>query len=195
MIEPIPHTPSFQLTGKRALVAGASSGIGLGCAVALCEVGASVTILARSTDKLQQLQQRMQAEGWSVNICTLDVTDLEAVQTMIVASAPFDILVNRDCTVPFIRISDLTKSINLFKNKRPDAVYGVYRQHFNPYFNMMETSSSGFLKLSKKLKNRPKSRQEAPVVYQLNGLFVFDVKKFLKELKLFVLMPRKLLWL
>jgi|TARA_B110000261_G_scaffold163227_1_gene208766 NAD(P)-dependent dehydrogenase (short-subunit alcohol dehydrogenase family) len=94
MIEPIPHTPSFQLTGKRALVAGASSGIGLGCAVALCEVGASVTILARSTDKLQQLQQRMQAEGWSVNICTLDVTDLEAVQTMIVASAPFDILVN-----------------------------------------------------------------------------------------------------
>lgn len=92
----------------------------------------------------------------------------------------FDILVNRDCTVPFIRISDLTKSINLFKNKRPDAVYGVYRQHFNPYFNIMEKSSSGFLKLSKKLKNRPESRQEAPVVYQLNGLFVFDVKKFLK---------------
>ena len=92
----------------------------------------------------------------------------------------FDVLVNRDCTVPFIRISDLTKSINLFKKKKPDAVYGVYRQHFNPYFNMMETSSSGFLKLSKKLKNRPKSRQEAPVVYQLNGLFVFDVKKFLK---------------
>ena len=92
----------------------------------------------------------------------------------------FDVLVNRDCTVPFIRISDLSKSLNLFKKKKPDAVYGVYRQHFNPYFNMMEKTSSGFLKLSKKLKNRPKSRQEAPVVYQLNGLFVFDVKIFLK---------------
>lgn len=92
----------------------------------------------------------------------------------------FDILVNRDCTVPFIRISDLSKSINLFKKKKPDAVYGVYKQHFNPYFNIMEKTPSGLLRLSKKLKNRPKSRQEAPVVYQLNGLFVFDVKKFLK---------------
>ncbi len=92
----------------------------------------------------------------------------------------FDILVNRDCTVPFIRISDMKKAINLMKNKKPHAVYGVYRQHFNPYFNMMEKDSNGFLKLCKKLKNRPKSRQEAPVVYQLNGLFVFDVDTFLK---------------
>ena len=49
----------------------------------------------------------------------------------------FDILVNRDCTVPFIRINDMKKSIKLFKNKKPDAVYAVYKQHFNPYFNMM----------------------------------------------------------
>ncbi len=92
----------------------------------------------------------------------------------------FDILVNRDCTVPFIRISDMKKAIYLMKNKKPNAVYGVYRQHFNPYFNMMEKDFSGFLKLCKKLKNRPKSRQEAPIVYQLNGLFVYDVAKFLK---------------
>jgi CMP-N,N'-diacetyllegionaminic acid synthase len=92
----------------------------------------------------------------------------------------FDILVNRDCTVPFIRINDMKKSIKLFKNKKPDAVYAVYKQHFNPYFNMMEKNPSGFLKLCKKLKSRPRSRQEAPKVYQLNGLFIFNVKKFLK---------------
>ena len=92
----------------------------------------------------------------------------------------FDILVNRDCTVPFIRISDMKKAINMMINRKPHAVYGVYRQHFNPYFNMMEKDSNGFLKLSKKLKDRPKSRQEAPILYQLNGLFVFDVVKFLK---------------
>ena len=71
-------------------------------------------------------------------------------------------------------------TIKLFKNKKPYAVYGVYKQHFNPYFNIMEKNSEGFLKLSKRLKIRPKSRQEAPVVYQLNGLFVYDVEKFLK---------------
>ena len=92
----------------------------------------------------------------------------------------FDTLINRDCTVPFIRNSDMKKAINLFKKKKPHAVYGVYEQHFNPYFNIMEKNSSGFLKLCKKLKNRPKSRQESPTVYQLNGLFVFDVTTFLK---------------
>ena len=93
----------------------------------------------------------------------------------------FDILVNRDCTVPFIRINDMKNAINLLKNKKCNAVYGVYRQHFNPYFNMMEKDFNGFLKLSKKLKERPKSRQEAPIVYQLNGLFVYDVNQFLKH--------------
>jgi CMP-N,N'-diacetyllegionaminic acid synthase len=92
----------------------------------------------------------------------------------------FDIFVNRDCTVPFIRNSDVKASINLLKREKCDAVYGVYKQHFNPYFNMMETNSNGFLKLSKKMKERPKSRQESPTVYQLNGLFVYDVKKLLK---------------
>ena len=92
----------------------------------------------------------------------------------------FNTLVNRDCTVPFIRDLDIKKAINLFKKKKPYAVYGVYQQHFNPYFNIMEKNSHGFLQLCKKLKNRPKSRQESPTVYQLNGLFIFNVEKFLK---------------
>ena len=92
----------------------------------------------------------------------------------------FDVLVNRDCTVPFIRNTDLKGAITLLNRKKCDAVYGVYKQHFNPYFNMMEINSNGFLKLSKKMKERPKSRQESPIVYQLNGLFVYDVEKLLK---------------
>ena len=92
----------------------------------------------------------------------------------------FDILVNRDCTVPFIRNEDVANSIKLLKNKKCNAVFGVYRQHFNPYFNIMEETHNGFLQLSKKLKNRPTSRQKSPKVYQLNGLFVYNVDKFLK---------------
>jgi len=92
----------------------------------------------------------------------------------------FDILVNRDCTVPFMRNIDVKGAITLLNRKKCDAVYGVYKQHFNPYFNMMEINSNGFLKLSKKMKERPKSRQDSPVVYQLNGLFVYDVEKLLK---------------
>jgi len=92
----------------------------------------------------------------------------------------FEILVNRDCTVPFIRNRDIAGAIKLLKRKKCDSVIGVYRQHLNPYFNMMEINSKGFLEMSKRIGERPKSRQAAPTVYQVNGLFVYDVKKFLK---------------
>jgi len=100
----------------------------------------------------------------------------------------FDILVNRDCTVPFIRNSDVMHSIRLLRRKKCDAVFGVYRQHHNPYFNMMEQDSKGYLRFSKSVGQKIKSRQEAPVVYQLNGLFTIYVDKLLKYGKFY--MPR-----
>lgn len=48
----LPQTPSFRLDEKRAVVTGGSRGIGLGCAVALAEQGANVTIVARSKDQV-----------------------------------------------------------------------------------------------------------------------------------------------
>ena len=58
---------------------------------------------------------------------------------------------------------------------------GVYNQHLNPYYNILEKDSKGFLKVCKKPKKILRSRQEAPTVYQGNGLFVYDVKKFLQS--------------
>lgn len=92
----------------------------------------------------------------------------------------FEIFVNRDCTVPLIRNSDIKKSIKLLQKKKCDAVYGVYIQHFNPYFNMMEIDKNGFLEFSKKMKVKPTRRQDAPKVYQLNGFFTYNTKQFMK---------------
>ena len=102
----------------------------------------------------------------------------------------FDTLVLRDCTVPFIRITDIVKAIRLLKKTNVDLVCGVYKQHLNPYFNMMEIDKNGFLKLSKKIKTVIKTRQNAPIVYQLNGLLVINVKQFLKYKKIY--MPKKI---
>lgn len=97
----------------------------------------------------------------------------------------FDTLVLLDCTVPFLRVKDIESSIKLLKKKKCDVVCGVYEQHLNPYFNITESNSNGYLKLVKNLKKKPQSRQKAPKVYQMTGLYTFDVKKFLKNKKTF----------
>jgi len=93
----------------------------------------------------------------------------------------FEILVNRDCTVPFIRNRDIAGAIKLLKRKKCDSVIGTYKPNLNPYFNMMELNPTGFLQISKMKGKRPTRRQAAPTVYQVNGLFVYDTQKFLKS--------------
>ena len=91
---PLPRTPSFRLDGKRALVAGASSGIGLACAVALAEAGASVTLAARRVDKLEELKDQIASKGWMADTLQLDVSDIVATAAAIEGAEPFDICLN-----------------------------------------------------------------------------------------------------
>ncbi|ATF17393.1 SDR family NAD(P)-dependent oxidoreductase [Phaeobacter gallaeciensis] len=94
----LPRTPSFRLDGKRALVTGASSGIGRACAVALGEAGAHVTIAARRIEPLEALVTEMQAADMQAEAMVLDVADITATQTSIdecvTQNGAFDILVN-----------------------------------------------------------------------------------------------------
>lgn len=88
----LPKTPSLSLKGKRALVTGASSGIGQACAVALAEAGASVVCAARGADRLNETVDAMKAEGWDAQALILDQSDLAALNAAIVD--PFDIVIN-----------------------------------------------------------------------------------------------------
>lgn len=90
----LPRTPSFRLDGRRAVVAGASSGIGLGAAVALAEQGAEVLLVARTTAALEAVTREMQAAGFAAQSLALDITDLDASAAAIAEHGPFDILVN-----------------------------------------------------------------------------------------------------
>ena len=90
----LPTTPSFRLDNKTALITGASSGIGLGCAVALAEAGAHVVVSARSIDKLNSVVDTIKAKGLSAEAMVMDVADTNLVQEIIDSKGPFDILVN-----------------------------------------------------------------------------------------------------
>lgn len=88
----LPRTPSFRLDGKRALVTGASSGIGLGCAAALAEAGADVTCAARGRARLDEAVDSLTTQGWAARAFELDQADLTSLQP--VFEQPFDIVVN-----------------------------------------------------------------------------------------------------
>ena len=90
----LPRTPSFRLDGRRALVAGASSGIGAAAAVALAEQGAEVWLAARRAPELQALGAEMRAEGFNAHALPLDITEVAATEAALAALPAFDILVN-----------------------------------------------------------------------------------------------------
>lgn len=90
----LPTPPSFKLQGKRALVTGASSGIGLACATALADAGAFVTLAARGAERLAEVQQAFAAKGWQADIMTLDIADIQAMTDGLKDRDCYDILVN-----------------------------------------------------------------------------------------------------
>lgn len=90
----LPRTPSFRLDGRRALVTGASSGIGLGAAAALAEAGAQVTLVARKLPELEAVRDAIRAAGGMAEALALDITDLHTTAQAIGDHGPFDVLVN-----------------------------------------------------------------------------------------------------
>ena len=77
------------LKGKRALVTGASSGLGLHFAGVLSRAGADVTLAARRLDKVQAAAAALD----NADAIVLDVTDAGSV-AKVFAAAPYDIVVN-----------------------------------------------------------------------------------------------------
>lgn len=72
-------TDSKPLSGRLALVTGASRGIGAATAEALADAGAHVILVARTTSALEETEERVHAAGGTATIAPLDLTDGESV--------------------------------------------------------------------------------------------------------------------
>ena len=116
---------------------------------------------------------------------TSDQAILHAVLEMQKLGSEYDVVVLRDCTVPFIDINDMKNMLDLFRESDCNAVFGAIRAHPNPYFGMMECGDDGFLIPSKTLEKETTRRQDAPIVYDVDGIFILDNKNFLKTKKIF----------
>jgi NAD(P)-dependent dehydrogenase (short-subunit alcohol dehydrogenase family) len=114
----LPTTPSMRLDGRRALVAGASRGIGLACAVALAEAGAHVVCAARGRAELDNAVGLMTAKGLAASALVLDIANVEATRSAIAALGALDVFVNSAGTA---RHSQALET----KTEDYDAVMGV----------------------------------------------------------------------
>ena len=113
----------FDLTGKTALVTGASRGIGRAIAVAFADAGADVALVARSADGLAETAEAVTAVGRKAFVIPADVTSYDAVADAVAAAIDrlgyLDIVVNNaggsNFMVPFrdLRLSGWDKLIQL----------------------------------------------------------------------------------
>ena len=81
----------------------------------------------------------------------------------------YEFYLDLDCTNPLRDVSDISACIAKFRERRQHGVDGVFTictARKNPYFNQLETISSGALKISKELPVAIVRRQDAPMVYE-----------------------------
>ena len=101
----------FDLTGKRALVTGASHGLGMAMAIGLGNAGAELIINGRSMEKLKDAAKEYAKEGLKIHVYEFDVTDdvqvERAVDQIENEIGPIDILVNNAGIIKRVPMQDM----------------------------------------------------------------------------------------
>lgn len=90
----------------------------------------------------------------------------------------FDYILDMDVTSPLRTQEDLLLAFNQLKNDSNALnIFSVSEASRNPYFNMVEKKSNGYVGLIKSM-GTIKSRQSAPKVYDMNASFYFFRRSF-----------------
>jgi hypothetical protein len=104
---------NIDLSGRVALVTGASSGLGAQAARTLARAGAAVVLAARRTEKLKDLRAQIESEGGDAHIVALDVTDVASIRAAVAHAetevGSLDILVNNAGIAATQRLQDVAE--------------------------------------------------------------------------------------
>ena len=88
----------IDLSGRVAMVTGASSGLGAQFARTLAKAGAGVVLAARRIERLKTLRAEIEADGGDAHVVALDVTDTDSIKSAVAHAetemGTLDILVN-----------------------------------------------------------------------------------------------------
>lgn len=84
----------FSLAGRRALVTGASRGLGQAIALGLARAGADLAITARDAASLEETAAQIRALGRQADCLALDQRDTDGIAGALEGAGVFDILIN-----------------------------------------------------------------------------------------------------
>lgn len=90
----LPVTPSLRLDRRRALVSGASRGIGLAAACAVADAGAEVFMVARNAAQVEEVAQALRSRGARAVAIAADVTSDKDVAALLDRVGVVDVLIN-----------------------------------------------------------------------------------------------------
>ncbi|WP_409370813.1 SDR family oxidoreductase [Mycolicibacterium sediminis] len=96
-MRPLPRWPvrnPVELRGKRILLTGGSSGIGVVAARKLAAEGASVIVVARRRELLDEVVATITAAGGTARAVQADLTDLDRIDDLVETVGPVDVLIN-----------------------------------------------------------------------------------------------------
>lgn len=94
----------------------------------------------------------------------------------------YDLIMDLDVTSPIRKVQDLENALKLFLKESPKTLFSVVPAHRNPYFNMVEESTLGRVKICKQ-NSRFATRQEAPKVYDMNASIYIYKREYLLDKK------------
>ena len=98
----------LELTGRRALVTGASQGIGAAVARHLAAEGCDLFLTARNAGNLDKLRSELETDfGVAADVLPLDLSVAGSVQELAEAAGDIDILVNNAGAIPAGRLADI----------------------------------------------------------------------------------------
>ena len=104
---------SLDLSGRVALVTGASGGLGAQFAKTLSRAGAAVVLASRRMDKLKDLRAQIEAEGGAAHVVELDVTDHASIKSAVAHAetevGPIDVLINNSGVSTTQRLQDVAE--------------------------------------------------------------------------------------
>ncbi|MBH1965313.1 SDR family oxidoreductase [Ottowia thiooxydans] len=104
---------SIDLSGRVALVTGASSGLGAHFARTLARAGAGVVLASRRLEKLKDLRARIEGEGGDAHVIECDVNDLDSIKSAVAHAetemGSIDILINNSGVSTTQRLQDVTE--------------------------------------------------------------------------------------